>query len=137
MNLEQELTKNVGAFMRLGWSDGRTEAWMFADVDHALTTGVSLKGALWGRANDTYGLAGIVNGISRVHEEFLAAGGTGILAGDGRLSYGLERILETYYDFKIWRSVRGAVDYEFVENPAYNRDRGPVSVFSARLHWEY
>jgi len=28
------------------------------------------------------------------------------------------------------------VDYQFISNPAFNRDRGPVSVFEGRLHWE-
>jgi len=137
LNVEQELFKNLGVFARLGWSDGQNEAWMFADVDRAATAGVSVKGEFWRRPNDTFGLAGAINGISRVHHEFLAAGGTGILAGDGALNYGLEEAIETYYDFQIWKTVRAALDYQFVLNPAFNRDRGPVSVFGARLHWEF
>ncbi len=134
LNVEQEITKNVGVFTRLGWSDGQNEAWVFADVDRTATLGLSLKGELWGRAQDTLGLAGVLNGISGEHRAFLAAGGTGILAGDGRLTYGLEKIIETYYDFQIWRTIHGALDYQFINDPAYNRDRGPVSVLGARLH---
>lgn len=137
LNAEQELIKNVGVFTRLGWSDGENEAWAFSDVDHMATGGVSVKGEFWGRPNDTVALAGAINDISKVHREFLEAGGTGILAGDSTLTYGLEKALETYYDFKIWRSVHGAFDYQFIVDPAYNRDRGPVSIFGARLHWEY
>jgi high affinity Mn2+ porin len=137
LNVDQEIAKNVGVFSRLGWSDGHTEAWAFADVDHTATFGVSVKGEFWQRPNDTFGLADVVNGITRVHQEFFAAGGTGILAGDGALSYGLENVLETYYDFQIWKTVHAALDYQFVVNPAFNRDRGPVSVFGARLHWEF
>jgi high affinity Mn2+ porin len=136
LNVEQEIIKNIGAFARLGWSDGQNEAWVFADVDRTASLGLSIKGEFWGRAKDTVGLAGIVNGISRVHQEFFAAGGTGILAGDGNLSYGWEKILEAYYDFQIWKTLHGALDYQFITDPAYNRDRGPVSVFAARLHWE-
>jgi high affinity Mn2+ porin len=136
LNLEQEIIKNVGAFARLGWSDGQNEAWVFADVDRTASLGLSIKGEFWGRTNDTVGLAGIVNGISRVHQEFLSAGGTGILAGDGNLDYGLEKIGEAYYDFQIWKTLHGALDYQFIIDPAYNRDRGPVSVLGARLHWE-
>jgi high affinity Mn2+ porin len=135
LNVEQEIVKNIGAFARLGWSDGQNEAWTFADVDRTATLGLSIKGESWGRANDTVGLAGIINGISRVHQEFLAAGGTGILAGDGNLNYGLEKIVETYYDFHIWKTLHGALDYQFVNDPAYNRARGPVSALGARLHW--
>jgi high affinity Mn2+ porin len=136
-NAEQEIIKNVGAFARLGWSDGDSEAWTFADVDRTATLGLSIKGEFWHRPNDTFGLAGVLNGISRVHQQFLEAAGTGILAGDGNLSYSLEKVMETYYDFEIWKSVHGAFDYQFVTDPAYNRARGPVSVLGARLHWSF
>lgn len=137
LNLEQEIVKNIGVFTRLGWSDGQNEAWAFADVDRTATAGVSIKGEFWHRPNDTVGVADAVNAISKVHQEFFAAGGTGILAGDGALSYGLENAVETYYDFQLWKTVHAALDYQFIVNPAYNRDRGPVSVFGARLHWEF
>jgi high affinity Mn2+ porin len=137
LNLEQEIVKNLGVFSRLGWSDGQNQAWMFSDVDYTATAGISIKGESWGRPDDTFGLAGVANGLSRVHQEFFEAGGTGILAGDGTLSYGWEKILETYYDFKIWKTIHGALDYQFITDPAFNRDRGPVSVFAARLHWEF
>ena len=136
MNAEQEIIKNVGVFTRLGWSDGENEAWVFSDVDRTATLGLSVKGEAWRRPDDTFGLAGVANGLSHVHQEFFAAGGLGILAGDGNLNYGWEEILETYYDFKIWKAVHSSLDYQFIANPAFNRDRGPVSVFSARLHWE-
>ena len=137
LNLEQELARNVGVFSRLGWSDGHTEAWTFADVDRTATAGLSIKGEFWGRPQDVLGVAGVLNGISREQQDFLAAGGTGILAGDGRLTYGLEKVVETYYDLCVWKTVRVAFDYQFIADPAYNRDRGPVSVFGGRLHWEY
>jgi high affinity Mn2+ porin len=137
LNLEQEIVTNLGVFSRIGWSDGRNEAWVFSDVDSAASLGLSLKGAGWNRPNDVYGLAYVVSGISREHEKFLEAGGTGILAGDGALNYALEESLETYYDFDVWKDVHFALDYQFVTNPAFNRDRGPVSVFAARLHWEF
>jgi high affinity Mn2+ porin len=137
LNWEQEVVTNVGVFSRLGWNDGRNEGWTFTDVNYSGSLGVSIKGTAWRRPEDTFGLAGVVSGISRANQEFLAAGGTDILDGDGALTYGWEKILETYYDFKIWRSVHGALDYQFVTNPAFNRDRGPVSVLGARLHWEF
>jgi high affinity Mn2+ porin len=137
LNVEQEVCTNIGVFSRLGWSDGENEAWAFSDVDRSATLGVSINGGPWRRANDTFGIAGIVNGISRIHQEFLEAGGTGILAGDGKLSYGWEKILETYYDAGVWKTIHLAVDYQFITDPAFNRDRGPVSVIGARLHWEF
>jgi high affinity Mn2+ porin len=136
-NAEQEVVKNVGVFTRLGWSEGQNEAWTFADVDRTATLGLSIKGEPWGRPEDTLGVAGVINAISREARDFFAAGGTGILAGDGNLNYGLEKVLETYYDFQIWQTIHGAVDYQFITDPAYNRARGPVSVFGARLHWSF
>jgi high affinity Mn2+ porin len=95
--------------------------------------GLALKGKQWGRPDDTFGLAGIINGISAVHERFLNDGGLGILVGDGKLPHpGLEQILETYYAFPLFATTV-TFDYQFIVNPAYNRDRGPVSVIGARL----
>jgi len=137
LNLEQELFKDVGFFSRLGWSDGHTEAWVFSDVDYTANAGLSVKGAAWHRPDDTFGLAGVLNGLSHVHQEFFEAGGVGILAGDGQLDYGWEKIIETYYDFKVWKSVHVSVDYQFITDPAFNQARGPVSFFGGRLHWEF
>ncbi len=137
LNLEQQLAKNLGAFARLGWSDGNNEAWVFGDVDRTATIGLSFKGEPWHRPDDTFGLAGVLNAISRVHRDFLAAGGTGILAGDGALNYGVEEIMEAYYEFRVWKNVHTTLDYQFINHPAFNRDRGPVSVIGARLHWSF
>ena len=137
LNWEQELAKDVGVFSRLGWNDDKEEGWVFSDVGYAGSVGLSINGDLWRRPGDTFGLAGLANGISKQAQEFFGAGGTGILAGDGNLNYGWEKIIETYYDFQIWKNIHAAVDYQFIDNPAYNRDRGPISVFGARLHWEF
>jgi high affinity Mn2+ porin len=137
LNWEQEIATNIGVFSRLGWNDGKEQGWMFTDVDYAGTVGLSIKGESWSRPGDTLGLAGVMNGITHVEQQFLAAGGTGILAGDGALNYGWEQALETYYDFQVWKDVHFSADYQYIANPAFNRDRGPVSVFGARLHWEF
>ncbi len=136
LNWEQEVAENVGMFSRLGWNDGHEQAWAYADANWTASIGVSVKGGQWQRPGDTYGLAGIVSGASRSNQQYLNAGGLGIEAGDGALTYGSEKVMETYYDFQIWKPVHVAVDYQFISNPAFNRDRGPVSVFGLRLHWE-
>jgi high affinity Mn2+ porin len=139
LNWEQEITKNLGVFSRLGWNDDREEGWMFTDVGYSGSVGLSLKGGYWGRPGDTFGLAGLANGASKVAREFFEAGGVGILAGDGEghFNYSWEKIVETYYDFRIWGGLHGAMDYQYTTDPAFNRDRGPVSIFSGRLHWEF
>jgi high affinity Mn2+ porin len=137
LNWEQEVAKNIGLFSRLGWNDGHEQAWAYTDVNWTASLGVSVRSDAWQRPDDTFGLAGIVSGASRENQKFLAAGGLGILAGDGALNYGWEKVVETYYDCKIWKTLRVAVDYQFIADPAFNRDRGPVSVFGTRLHVEF
>lgn len=137
LNWEQEVSKNIGLFSRFGWNDGQREAWMFTDINHSASMGVSVKGEAWSRRGDTFGVAAVMSGISRANQEFLAAGGTGILDGDGNLSYGSEKVLETYYDFKVSKSLNAALDYQFIDDPAFNRARGPVCVFGTRVHWEF
>ena len=137
LNAEQEITKNVGMFSRLGWNDGHNEPWMYTDINHSGSLGVSVKGDAWGRSGDTVGLATVMSGISKVNQQYLMAGGTGILDGDGNLNYGMERAMETYYDHTFPKQIHWTLDYQFVANPAFNRDHGPVSVFGTRIHWEF
>ncbi len=137
VNWEQEIAKNVGLFGRLGWQDGHVAAAAFNDADWTVQLGVSVKGAAWHRPGDTFGFLGNLVGASSQQQAFLKAGGTGILNGDGNLSYDSEKSLETYYDIAVGKGFHLALDYQFFADPAFNRDRGPVSVFAGRLHWEY
>ncbi len=137
VNGEQEVAKNLGAFCRLGWQDGHVAAAAFNDADWTVQLGLSVKGAAWHRPGDTFGLLGNLVGASSQQQAFLKAGGTGILNGDGNLSYACEKSVETYYDLAIGKSLHLAIDYQFFADPAFNRDRGPVNVFQGRLHWEY
>jgi high affinity Mn2+ porin len=136
LNWEQEVAKNIGMFSRLGWNDGHNEGMTFTDANWSASLGVSVKGDSWNRPDDTFGLAGIVSGASRDNQKFLQAGGLDLLDGDGALSYAPEIVVETYYDFDIWKNIHFALDYQFITDPAFNSDRGPVSVCGARLHWE-
>ena len=137
LNAEQELMRDVGVFARLGWNDGQEEGWVYSDVDRAASIGLSVAGSYWNRPNDTVGLAGVANGLSDTHKRYLEAGGVGILDGDGALTYGVEKALEFYYNLAVWKSVHLTVDYQYVANPANNRDRGPVSALGGRVHWEF
>jgi len=137
-NLEQGVADNVGVFARAGLIDGQIEPYDFTDVDRTLEAGVALDGAMWGRKGDTIGIAGVANGISSEHKAYLAAGGIGVLVGDGRLPHpGTEKIAELYYSWHPWAPVGVTFDYQFVDNPGYNRDRGPVHVFGLRLHGQF
>ncbi len=137
LNVEQQIVNDVGMFARWSWNDGRNEILSFTDIDRSLSAGLSVKGSHWGRPADTFGLGGAVNGLSGAHRDFLAAGGLGLLIGDGRLNYRTERILETYYAYAVNRRLTVTADYQLIANPAYNKDRGPVSIFSGRLHGEF
>jgi high affinity Mn2+ porin len=137
LNGEQEVADGVGLFARAGFDDGHTETWAYTEIDRSASAGVSFNGKRWGRSDDTLGIAGVANGLSALHREYLAAGGYGFIIGDGRLNYGPEEILETYYNWTPEKWLMIALDYQFVQNPGYNRDRGPVNVFAVRLHAEY
>ncbi|HLJ92185.1 MAG TPA: carbohydrate porin [Gemmataceae bacterium] len=137
VNWEQEIAKNIGTFGRVGWQDGHVAAATFTDADWTVQLGLSVKGGAWHRPGDTFGLVGNLVGASSQQQAFLKAGGTGILNGDGNLSYACEKSFETYYDVAIAKSLHLAFDYQFLADPAFNRDRGPVNVFQGRLHWEY
>ncbi|MGD0333606.1 MAG: carbohydrate porin [Xanthobacteraceae bacterium] len=135
LNLEQQVTETVGLFARAGWADGNVECWDNTDVDRSVETGVSINGKQWGRPDDTIGVAGVINGISSAHAAYFNAGGLGVLIGDGQLPHpGLEQIIETYYSYAISASTKVSFDYQFIANPAYNTDRGPVNVFAGRFH---
>jgi high affinity Mn2+ porin len=137
VNAEQAITKDVGVFARVSWNDGHNEILSFTDIDRSVSGGVSIKGSSWGRPNDTVGLGGAINGLSGPHRDFLAAGGLGLLIGDGQLNYSLEKIIETYYAISVAKWATLAFNYQFITDPAYNADRGPVSIFAMRLHAEF
>ena len=136
LNVEQELTDLWRAFGRLGWNDGRTETYAYTEIDRTVQFGTDFRGKPWHRSDDKLGAAYVSNGLSADHTRYLALGGLGFILGDGALNYGTERIFETYYTAQIWRGISCAFDYQHVSNPGYNRDRGPVDVFSVRLHIE-
>lgn len=135
LNAEQAVTGSLGLFLRAGLSDGAIEPYDFTDIDRTLAIGGALNGVGWGRKDDTVGLAVVVNGISDAHKRYLAAGGLGVLVGDGRLPHpGDEQILEAYYAWHPHPVVTLTADFQHVANPGYNRDRGPADVFGLRLH---
>jgi high affinity Mn2+ porin len=138
LNAEQQLAPDIGMFVRAGLAQGNAEPFAFTDVDRTVAAGVVVTGKRWGRPDDTVGIAGVINGISSAHIAYFDAGGLGILLGDGRLpNPGTEKILEAYYSFPLWASWRATLDYQFIDNPGYNEDRGPVSVFGTRLRKQF
>jgi high affinity Mn2+ porin len=136
VNLEQEIAPDIGAFARYGWSDGKTEAWAFTQIDRSLSGGISIDGKLWKRKSDRIGIAAVRNYLSGDQRSFLAQGGLGFIIGDGRLNYAPESITESYYAWQVIRDWTLTLDYQRIVNPAYNRDRGPLSVATLRVHWE-
>jgi high affinity Mn2+ porin len=135
VSLEQELSDTVGLFARVGKAPGNSEVYEFTDIDRSIAAGLSIKGTAWRRADDTLGIAAIVNNISAERQEYFNDGGLGILIGDGQLPHpGPEQVAETYYSLGLVGVLHLTLDYQFVRNPAYNRDRGPVSIFAVRVH---
>ena len=138
VNIEQSLTDQLGLFVRAGEADGSKEAYEFSDIDQTVAAGLSETGEAWKRPDDKAGLAFVINEISREHQAYQNVGGTGILIGDGRLPHpGAEQIIETYYRVAVLAWAQVSLDYQWVKNPGYNADRGPVSVIGARLHSQF
>jgi high affinity Mn2+ porin len=138
LGLEQPITEAVGVFARISKAAGNVEPYEFADIDRSVSVGTSMKGTLWHRSDDTVGLTVIDNGISAEREEYLNLGGLGILIGDGKLPHpGAEQILETYYSAAAFSWAHVTLDYQFVKNPGYNTDRGPVSILAVRVHAQF
>jgi len=137
VNVEQAINEDLGVFLRAMKADGRTETYAFTEVDGSLSTGLALKGAKWGRADDTVGVAFLRNTLSRDRRQFLEAGGMSFFIGDGALNYRPETIFEAYYSLAVAKSASVTLDYQHYRNPGYNADRGPVDIFGVRLHGEF
>ena len=136
INAEQNITNDLGCYFRASWNDGNNETWAFTEIDQSISAGLSLTGDRWKRKNDNIGVAFVVSGISKSHQDYLQAGGKGFLLGDGNLNYAPEQLAEIYYSFELVpNSVYLSGTYQLLVNPGYNKDRsGPVNIFSARLH---
>ena len=137
VSFDQEISRDVGVFSRLGWNDGKTESFAFTAIDRLATGGVSLKGTRWKRKDDVVGTEFTASGLSGVHALYLARGGYDFLIGDGRLNYEPEEVWEGYYSARLFPGFYSTFDAQHVANPAYNHDRGPVWIYSIRLHTEF
>lgn len=135
INAEQSITNELGVFLRAGWDDGNNETWAFTEVDRSMSVGISSDGYKWKRPMDHVGLAYVSSGLSRPHRTYLKDGGLGFMLGDGNLNYGWEHLAELYYSAEMMKnSIYLTGTYQFIVNPGYNKDRGPVNVFSVRVH---
>jgi len=137
VNVEQALTDQLGLFSRTSWNAGRTEILGWTDVNESFSLGTVLRGKGWGRPDDKIGVAGVIDGLSPQARAYFAAGGLGILIGDGALNYRPEKIVEAYYAYSINKWSVLTFDYQFIADPAYNADRGPVSFYTVRFHAEF
>jgi hypothetical protein len=137
LNLEQEVAKNAGVFARASWNDGQEETWAFTEIERSVSFGAVFRGAAWQRERDAFGVALVRNGLSGAHQAYLAAGGSAVFIGDGRLNYRPETIAEAYYSLGVGSHAWLTLDLQHIVNPAYNADRGPVTVASVRLHASY
>ena len=135
INAEQEIASGVGVFARANWNDGHSGDWAFTEIDRNLQLGLGLSGILWKRPDDAFGIGMSINGLSPDHKAYFKNGGIGFIIGDGALNYGTENILEAYYRAKINSFINLSLDYQFITNPGYNKDRkGPIHIPGVRVH---
>ncbi|MBV9573173.1 MAG: carbohydrate porin, partial [Acidobacteriales bacterium] len=136
INIEQSLTSDLVAFGRWGWNNGKTESYVYTEIDSTWEGGLGMYGSRWHRKKDRAGVAFVSNAISKDHQQYLALGGYGFILGDEALNYGRENIIESYYTGHVWRGSYLSPGLQYIVNPGYNRDRGPVIVPAFRLHLE-
>jgi high affinity Mn2+ porin len=134
LNLEQEIVPGLGGFLRAGWNDGRTESWAFTEIERTLALGATVQGEAWKRPRDLFGIAVALNGINRDHRDYLSAGGLGFMLGDGALNASTEKVLDAFYRASLASFAAVTLEVEHYWNPAFNQDRGPVTVYGFRLH---
>lgn len=137
LTAQQELADNLGGYVRAGWNDGQTETYMFTEIDRSVAAGVLANGKAWGRARDSAGVAIYWNMLGGSHRQYLELGGLGFFLGDGRLNYGPESTVETFYSFNVIGRLWVSANYQYQTNPGYNRDRGPVNYFGFRIHADF
>ena len=137
LNMEQEIADNVGMFARLGWSDGHNETFCYTEDDRTVQIGGLAMGDAWRRSSDRAGVAFVTNGIVASHQQYLALGGLGFLLGDGALTYGREKTVETFYTAHLWRGFFISYDFQHINDPGYNQARGPVAVSAFRFHTDF
>ena len=138
INAEQQVTPYTSVFAKYSWNDGQNETWMFTEMDQSFSAGVSTTGKYWKRPTDNMGLAILVSGLSDPHRAYLAKGGYGFIIGDGKLNYAPEFVVEWYYSLAVYKQYLFiSPDYQFIVNPAYNKDRGPVHALGVRVHAEF
>jgi high affinity Mn2+ porin len=136
-NTEQQVSSDVRAYARFGWNEGQHESYAYTEIDQTVQVGMDWAGTSWHRPVDKIGVAFVTNGISKYHSEYLKLGGHGFILGDGTLNYGRENILESYYNLHVWRGLYYALGFSYIDDPGYNRDRGPVYVESVRAHIDF
>jgi high affinity Mn2+ porin len=137
VSFDQQISRDVGLFTRLGWNDGKTQSFAFTAIDRLASGGVSVKGTTWRRKEDVVATSFTAGGLSGVHALYLARGGLDFLIGDGKLNYAPEYVWESYYSARLFPGFFATFDLQRVDNPAYNHDRGPVWIESIRLHMEF
>lgn len=137
LSFEQKAGRDLGLFARLNWSDDKTETYAFTEIGRSVSAGGLLTGTAWGHPNDILGVAMALNMLGPSHRAYLAAGGSGAFLGDGALNYGHERVLEVFYSFQLFKGVTLSPDFQLIQNPGYNRDRGPAKFIGMRFHGEF
>jgi len=142
INGEQALTKDLGIYGRAFTSDGHTETMSFTEADNSVSVGMSLNGTSWKRPSDSIGVSMMQNGLSSYRRGYLQAGGVSYFIGDyaspsQTISYRPERIGEIYYNAMVVKNVLAGVNFQRINNPAYNSARGPVNIMSFRIHAEF
>jgi hypothetical protein len=134
---EQYVARDIGVFSRAMISDGKTEVDAYTSTDRSFSLGALAKGSSWSRSRDLTGIGINLGWISRSHINYLQLGGIDGFIGDGHINPASETALDAFYSFNYRKVFWLSGDYQRIVNPAFNADRGPVNIFSLKIHGEF
>ena len=134
---EQYIGHDIGVFARGMYADGKTEVYAYTSTDRSATLGVLAKGSSWSRPKDFVGIGGNLGWISDIHAKYLGMGGIDGFVGDGAITAGAEKSLDLFYSANFAKIYWLTGDYQHIANPGFNAARGPLNVFTVRIHGEF
>jgi high affinity Mn2+ porin len=134
---EQYIGHDIGLFGRAMYSDGQTEVYAYTSDDRSATVGLLAKGSSWSRPKDVAGIGSNAGWISGIHAKYLGMGGVDGFVGDGAITAAAERSVDLFYSAHFRGVYWLTGDYQHVTNPGFNAARGPVNVFTVRIHGEF
>jgi hypothetical protein len=119
------------------YADGKTEVYAYTSDDRSAAVGVLANGTAWSRPGDAAGIGTNIGWISNVHARYLGMGGVDGFVGDGAITAAAEESFDLFYNANFGKIYWLSGDYQHIAHPGFNAARGPVNIFTVRIHGEF